>query len=77
MASSKPRAELDPVPPLPGDLAVPPSIYLPQPGDDARLALARSTASNQMCRAQYVDLKGFYNRFTAPSKGHLKGSRHG
>ena len=63
----------DPVPALPGDLAVPPAVYVPQAGDDARLALARSVASTRMCRAQYIDLKRLYGRFEAASKGGRRG----
>jgi hypothetical protein len=57
--------KLDPLrlPPLSADLVSLPSRPLPRASDDARLALARETASNTQCRSQYRDLKSFYGQF--------------
>lgn len=56
------------VPPLPGDLAVVPPMSPLREGDDARVALAASRRDVSLCRTQYVDLKTYYEAFTAGSK---------
>lgn len=56
------------LPPLSADLAVVPPMSPLNEGDDARVALARSRRDVSLCRAQYVDLKTYYEAFTAQSK---------
>lgn len=56
------------LPPLPGDLALVPPMSPINEGDDARVALARSRRDVSLCRAQYVDLKAWYEAFTGRSK---------
>jgi len=59
-------ARLQTIPPLSGDLAITPADPGVKVGDDARVALARHRQALAMCRAQYIDLRKHYERFSTP-----------
>lgn len=60
---------------MPGDLASVPEASPLREGDDAKVALARSRADAAICRRQYVDLKTYYEAFTAPVNPPVKPPR--